>query len=80
MKRTKYEPYVRPIDNTELLSETVWVGTELQKNTFMCAEGMVIKTIPNILVKLNGIEEPVTVTIKEIWIRNPNGRKGRPLR
>jgi len=66
---------VQATETDELLGETVWVklgNTEL--------EGLVIKENPNIIVKLDNIEDTVSYNRNQIWIRNPQGRNGRPVK
>jgi len=77
--RKKYETKIRCNINDEILGDIVWVGSQVQKDNNMLAEGIVVKEHPTVMVKFDG-QEPVTVNRDSIWIRNPQGRNGRPVR
>ena len=79
--RTKYKQYIRPSLDTELLGETVLVGTQDQLDNNMCPLALVVKhSHKGIQVKMNDTEEIIPVQLDNLWIRNPEGRNGRPLR
>ena len=66
---TNYKKLVRPGEDTELLGETVWVGSDSQKAAGMLSEGLIVKEHPVLKVKLDTVAEPIAVYKSELWIR-----------
>jgi len=71
---------IKPEQHTELLAEMVWVGTQTQYETNTLAEGLVTKEHPYIMVKLTSLDIQTSYVREDIWIRDPEGIPGRPLR
>ena len=79
-KRKVYQTKIKANIDDLLLGETVWVGTEVQRDAGLLSEGLVVKEHPTIKVILDGMEESIVYHRDSIWIRNPEGRNGRPVR
>ena len=62
--------FERPTEFTELLGETVWIGTDKQMEHHVCPEALVVGEHPAIRIKLDGFEDVISAKREELWIRS----------